>query len=266
MEKILILFLLFDALIACVFYKSLKGRAYIIPALVALGTAGYQAYKAHQQKQKAKKLKESNYVPGAVEEAIASERLRSHAASPEYTRGLEKLRQSTANTIDASKRVGGSSGQLQQSIADADAREKENIKDLHVAEAATKGEARSRLGGLLMTKGGYQQQSRDAYNATKSALIASSEQNMYNAVTGVAEGVVHSLPDSAFGAGVSTGLSKKAMAVGGGGNNYLSLNRNNRFVNGGFSPRAMRGKNGLGKVSPYDFRRDYNLDLYNTNY
>ncbi|MEJ7644272.1 MAG: hypothetical protein WKF87_06735 [Chryseolinea sp.] len=174
-----------------------------VAALLAVGQAGYSLYKSNKQKKAAKKLKESNWTPPAVEEAISSQRLAANASSPEYARGLERLKQSTANSIDASKKAGGTSGQIQQGIADSDAREKENIKDLQVADASFKNDARDRLTNLLQTKGGYQQQSRDAFNAAKSALTGASEQNQYNAVTTLGEGIVNSLPDSAFDAKAS---------------------------------------------------------------
>jgi hypothetical protein len=247
-----------------------------IMAVMALAQAGYGMYKSQQQKKAAKKLKDSNFVPTAVEEAVQSSRLQANATSPEYQRGLEKLKQSTANTISSSKRVGGTAGQIQQSVADADAREKENIKDLSVAAAGTKAQARGELQNLLLTKGGYQKESRDAYNASKSALLGAAEQNQYNAITTGAQGLVSAFPGKtpttnpatgprAFNSNLSKGLSGKGVtderasltskATAG----KYSLNANAKYPGGGYQTKALK-KNTYGLpdyssmfANPYNF-------------
>jgi len=233
-------------------------------AVMAAAQAGYGLYKSHQQKKAAKKLKDSNYVPTAVEEAVQSSRLQSNATSPEYQRGLEKLKQSSANTISTSKRIGGTAGQMQQSVADADAREKESIKDLSVAASATKAQSRGELQNLLLTKGGYQKESRDAYNASKSALLGAAEQNQYNAITTGAQGLVAAFPGKtpttgsptgtrAFETNLSKGLSGRTpidersslttKATAG----KMSFNSNARYTNNNYAVK------GLKKISPYDY-------------
>jgi len=206
MVQLFILLILIDALLSTILPRRYFHRKFfVIPALIALGTAGYQYYQSRQQEKKAKKLKPSNYVPASVNEAIASSRMAASSQSPGYNRGLEKLKISSANTIDAAKRVGGSSTQIQQAVADTDAREKELVKDLQVSDESFRNSNRNNLNNLLMTKGAYQKDSFDAYNATKSALLGAAAQNKYNAVTTLGEGVVNSLPDSAFESKVKTG-------------------------------------------------------------
>lgn len=263
----LILLLLLDALLACAFYKRLKGRAYVIPALIGLGVAGFQAYQGYKQKKQAKKLKASNYVPPSVEEALVSARMHSTADSPGHRRGLERLKQSSASSISASKRIGGSSAQLQQGVADTDAREKEHSKDLQVANSAFKNQARNNVQDLLLTKGGYEQQSQDSFNAAKSALIGASQQNTYNAVTTLGEGLVHSLPDSSFG---GTGVQKPNT----GAQNPPPLTPKQKYAQTfkmrGNSRGLGRFNRGPGEYNPYDpsmlydprYSR-YNLKQYN---
>lgn len=187
-------------------------------AAIAIAQAAYQAYKANQQKKMADKLKPSNYVPNSVREATDMARMDANATmGPTTKRGLEKLRQSTATSVENAKRVGGSPGQIQQAVADIDAREKETIKDLQVADSVDRYNRRQDLGRNLQVMGQYERMSRDAYNAAKSALRGASEQNKYNAVTNAGEGIMYSLPDNSFSstttgqAGLST-TATRAMA------------------------------------------------------
>jgi hypothetical protein len=182
----------------------------IIPALTSLATAGYQYYQGARQKKMAAKLKPSNYVPPSVNEAVSNARIESNATSPIVTRGLERLKTSTANSIENAKRVGGSAGAVQQAVVDADSREKEMTKDLSVKDAQYRAERKQELNQMLGIKGRYEKESMDAYNASKSALTGASMQNKYNAVTNLGEGIINSLPDSAF----EVGGRKKASDTG----------------------------------------------------
>jgi hypothetical protein len=167
-----------------------------VMALIALAQSGYQMYKSHQQKKKAEEMKDSRYVPPSVQQALASANSEATQLSPGYSRSVEKIRQSSATSINNAKRIGGSSNQIQNMVNNVDAREKEAIKDVEVSENAFKARARDNVRGLMMTKGGFEKDSRDAYNAAKSALIGASEQNKYNAITNLGEGIVNSLPDN----------------------------------------------------------------------
>jgi len=170
----------------------------LIPALVAIGQAGYQMYQSHKQKEQAKDLKPSNYIPAGVKEAVSNARRDSISLSPGYTRGLEKIRQSTTDSIDAMKRVGGNGRVIQQGVADADAREKELLKDLSVADSAYRANRSDHLNQLLLHQGRYEQENMDAYRATKSALLGASMRNQYNAITTLGENMVSLLPDKSF--------------------------------------------------------------------
>lgn len=168
-------------------------------ALIPLALSAYQLYQGAQQEKKARKLKESNFVPGSVREGVASARMGVNASNPAVTRGLARLKASSANTINAAQRVGGTAAQVQSAVTDVDAREKEAIKDLQVADASFKIDQQRNLEDLLREKGYYEKSSRDAFNAAKSALIGASAQNKFNALSTAAEGLVMAAPDSAFG-------------------------------------------------------------------
>lgn len=169
-------------------------------ALIPLALSAYQLYKGAEQEKKAKNLKESNFVPGSVREAVGSARMGVTGSNPAVTRGLARLKASSANTIAARKRIGGNAAQIQNTVMDVDAREKEAIKDLQVADASFKIDQQRNLEDLLREKGYYEKASRDAFNAGKSALIGAAEQNKYNALSTAAEGLVMAAPDSAFDA------------------------------------------------------------------
>lgn len=198
MAQILLFFILFNGIVTSLFRKQLAGKIYFAPALLALGQAGYQFYKSEQQKEKARKLKNSNYIPQSVKDAETMSRQGLNSQAPGFDRGLQKIRQSTASTINSAARVGGTAGQVQQAVADSDAREKETTKDLAVSNAAWKAQQRDSYQNNLQIKGRYEKASYDAWQSAKSALKGAANQNQYNAITTASEGIVNSLPDSAF--------------------------------------------------------------------
>lgn len=182
--------------------KKLRGKLFIapiIPALVALGQAGYQAYQAGRQRKMANSLRPSNYMPRSLSEAESVARADANATvSPGYTRGMEKARQISASTIDAAKRIGGNTNRIQQAVADADVREKEIAKDLEVNNEQFRSAKRRELRDVLSSKAGIEKSNYDAYAASKSALTGAAMQNEYNAISGAAEGLIYSLPDNAI--------------------------------------------------------------------
>ncbi len=185
-----------------------KGQVYIIPALVAIGQAGYSLYQAHKQKKLAEGLKPSNYIPPSVQEAVAGARVGAAASVMSgYERALEKAKTSSANTIARTSRITTNSGRIQQSVADADAREKELIKDLSVTNEQFRQGNQSNLQNLLGVQGGYEKASMDAFNQAKSALGGASMQNKYNAITTLGENLI-------TGMGSKTGIGNQVSAAG----------------------------------------------------
>lgn len=159
-----------------------------ISILANLGKAGYQFFQGQKQKQMANSLKPSNYVPPAIREAEASSRLQANASvAPGYGRFLDRLQTDTANTIAGAARATRNPNQIQQAVMDSDARNKELIKDIEVNNQAWQAQNRDKLNRVLGIKGGFERDSWDAYNATKSSLLGASMRNKYNAVSGLAE-------------------------------------------------------------------------------
>lgn len=229
MEKIFLLFFLVDALIATIFYKLLRGRAYLIPALVAVGTAAYQMFQAKKQKDLADKLKPVDSTPQAVKEAIVNARMGANAtASPGYLRGLQRIRESTSNSIDYAKRL-GNPNQTRQLITDADAREKMLLKDLEVNNEAYRRGQQDRLTNLLMREGGYQKDSQDAYNAAVSSLRGAASRNTYNAVSTLGENLIWGAPDSAFKKS-PRGLERMKASIAYNPDEYARRDADKRFV------------------------------------
>ena len=202
MEKLILFLIVLECFLACLLYKRLRGKLYFVqflPLILAAAQAGYSAYKGHQQKKKAKKLRETNFTPAALEESLAGSRMAASASGPGYNRGKAQLGQSTSNAINALRRTGGSAGAIQQAVADADARQKEGVKDLEVSDQQFKNQNRQMLTQQLGQKAGYQKESFDSMNAAKSALKGAAEQNQYNAVTGLLSGVAATAAGGGFG-------------------------------------------------------------------
>lgn len=149
-------------------------------------------YQGHKQKKMADNLKPSNYVPPSVKEAIATSRMGVNANAPGYARMMDRLKTSSANTVARASRISNNPAQVQQTVADTDAREKESIKDMEVANEGFKNENRNRLTQLLGMQGGFEKASMDAFNSAKSALLGASMQNKYNAITTLGENLIYS--------------------------------------------------------------------------
>lgn len=180
----------------------------LIAAAVQAGQSIWQYAQGEKQKKLAGKLKPGNYLPPGFSEALQRSRMDANASvGPATRRGLERLSSSSASQVNNLRRMGGNPSQIQQGVMDVDAREKETIRDLSVADAAFKADQDRNLQGLLTMKGQYEKESQDAMNATKSALTGASMQNKYNALTSAAEGIIYSLPDKAFDARTAAGAT-----------------------------------------------------------
>lgn len=163
----------------------------MLPALLGLASSAYQFYQGQQQEDAAKKLKPSNYIPPAIQEATDSARMRANnSVMPGYARGLDRLRTSTANTIYNTGKATTNPNVVQQSVADSDAREKEVMKDMAVSNAAYRTQNQDKLNQLLGVEGQYQKDAWDSYNGTKSALVGAGMRNKYNSLSSLAEGAI----------------------------------------------------------------------------
>jgi hypothetical protein len=163
----------------------------LAPLLATAAQAGYQYFQGRKQKKMANELEPSNYVPPSLKEAVRSSRMEANATTiPGFGRTMEKLRTSTANTVARTTRGTTDSNRIQQSVADADAREKEVIKDLGVANENFRLQSGQRLRGMLGIQAGNERASYDAYVAAKSALTGASMANQYNAFSGLTENLL----------------------------------------------------------------------------
>lgn len=221
MIHLLVLYTLIEAIV-CFFIKDkLKGRIYIWPLLFAAGSAAFGAYRASQQREKAKKLRPSSFVPGSLSEALSSARVDSNATSPGYLRGSEKIQQSTASNVDLAKRIGGNSSQIQQSVANADARQKDAIKDLEVYDASYRDGKKQDLRGLLLQKASFEKVNNDNYNAAVSALKGAATQNENNAISTLMEGAASSVGDGSNRAARLQDLQNQGKTLSKGQQGYL---------------------------------------------
>lgn len=178
---------------------------FAIPALVSVAQAGLQYAQAKKQDKLAKQLQPSDYVPNALKEAEATARLNTNALPVGYNRSLELGQRSTSNAIDAAKKVGGGADAVQAAVADADAREKELIKDLGVAASAEQRANRADLTNILSDRARFEKMSQDAYSAAVSALKGASMQNKYNAVTGLGQNLIYGAGMSGLGSNKTGG-------------------------------------------------------------
>lgn len=153
---------------------------------------------ADKQKKLAENLKNSNYVPGAVREATdIARRAANTPTAPGYGQAVDRARTATANAISRAERSSNNPNVVQQAVANADAAEREDMKDLDVQNQLYRERGRDRLTEALGAMGNYQQASRDAYNSAKSALKGAEMTNRYNAITTLGENLAYSMDGSA---------------------------------------------------------------------
>lgn len=159
----------------------------MFPALLALLPSLFQMGQSYAQKQKADNLKNSNYVPPSVQSGVdIATQGAAASTSPGYANQLQKVKTVGANSISKAKQVAGDPNQLQSAVQQVDARERDNTRDLSNRNQEFQFQNRGQLMKWLGIRGASEQRSTDAYNATKSALIGASQQNMYNGITGAA--------------------------------------------------------------------------------
>lgn len=181
-----------------------------IAILANVAKAGFQFYQGQKQKKMANNLKAHTYIPPAIQEAEANARMQAGSSvAPGYDRFMDKLKTQSANTIAAASRSTNNPNVVQQSVMDADARNKELIKDIEVNNQSWRAQNMDKLNRTLGIKGSFEKDSFDDYNATKSALLGSSMQNKFNAVSGMAEAATYSSAiNKMYGDGEKTKLTE----------------------------------------------------------
>lgn len=159
----------------------------MFPALLALLPSLFQMGQSYSQKQKADNLKPSNYVPPSVQSAVdMATQSAASSTAPGYGNQLQKIKTVGANSISRAKQVAGDANQLQSAVQQVDARERDNTRDLGNRNQEFQFQNRGQLMKWLGIRGASEQRSTDAFNATKSALIGASQQNLYNGISGAA--------------------------------------------------------------------------------
>lgn len=161
-----------------------------LPLAVMIGSqvinSGYQAYKSGQQKKMAKNLRPSNYIPPELKKQLsADERRASINQTKRQIRTNQQIDNTTANTANRIAKVGGSAADVIGAISAVDAKAKNaKIENEVVAEQEME-MRRDKLGRTRENVARIQLKNQDEYEAAKSALTGASDQNMFNAITGI---------------------------------------------------------------------------------
>lgn len=188
MEHLFLFCILIHGFLSLVFYKRLRGKAYIaplIPLAVAGGQAIYQYFQGEKQKNEAKKAE--SYVPPSLlqEENMA----RVQAGATRYA-GQDQdetlVRQGTADTFANVSRATTSSGDLLNAASKLDASQSKAFQGIAKTGQIFHQNAMDRLRGTLARKAGAQMQSRMYAENLRGAAT----QNQYNAAKTLGGGIV----------------------------------------------------------------------------
>lgn len=149
--------------------------------------AAFQAAQGFIQRGRAKKLKESTYIPAELQEnkALAQQQAFSRRA-PGQGRSEELVRRNLSTAIAANNRSAG--GDVNKSAAlnaSAVARADDAVGGLQAQGAQFSENAFARMAQANLGIAGQKRQNRDDYTRTKSDLIAASDQNFFNALSGI---------------------------------------------------------------------------------
>lgn len=236
MEKLFLFCIALYTLLSVIFYKRLRGKAYIaplIPLLVGAGQAGYQFFQAARQRREADKAK--NYIPPGMLEAENLARVEAGATRyPGQDRDEANIRQNTADTFQNISRATTSSGDLLNAASKLNGAQARGIEGVAKNAEIFKHNALDRYRSTLAQKAGYQMQARMYSEQLKGAAA----RNEYNGVASLGGGVVQA------------GLAGDWNKMFGGGANPMSMGYNpmsgglpstmnrNMFSTQGFNPMA----------------------------
>lgn len=149
--------------------------------------AAFQAAQSLVQRNRAKHLKESTYVPPELlmNRDLAAQQAYSRRA-PGQGQSEELIRRNLATQIAAGTRsAGGDTNKAAAITAAATARADDSVRGLQAQGQQFSENAFGRMAQSNMAIAGQKRQNRDEFNRTKSDLIAASDQNMFNAISGV---------------------------------------------------------------------------------
>lgn len=165
-------------------------------AAIALGAqllpSVFQLTTGNSQAEQARKLQYVDETPEAEKEALALARQRAgDARLPGEGLLADRIAQQQAGTAAAARATGGSAVSVLAAL-NAGQRNSDNaLADLAVKSAENQQRNQVALGGELGRVGSYQKESRNKYNAAKSALTEASIRNQFEAVKGGAAALAY---------------------------------------------------------------------------
>lgn len=162
-----------------------------IPIVLALGAAQglFQGISAISQKRKANKLKASTFEPPALTEEANIARTQANASRyAGQDIDEENLRQSGADSVSNAERAATSSGQLLNVGSKISKQTDRGFRNIARQGEAFRQNALDKYRGVLRSKAQNQLNNQNQFQAAKSALIGSSNQNAYNALSSVLGG------------------------------------------------------------------------------
>lgn len=187
MEKLFLFCILLYSILSLLFYKRIRGKAYVapvVPLLMAAGQAGYQMYQGYKQNQEADK--QQNYLPPGMVEAENLARTQANATRyAGQDQDETNIRRTTADTFQNIKTATTSSGELVNAAS-----------KLHGAQGRA-------MDGVAKTGQIFKQNSLDRYRQTQAQkaglqmqsrmyaenLRGAASKNQYNAVNSLAGGI-----------------------------------------------------------------------------
>lgn len=225
--------------------------------------AAYQAAQGFIQRKRAKDLKESTWVPPELlmNRDLASQQAYSRRA-PGQSQAEENIRRNLATTISASNRsFGGDANKAAAVAGGAAAQADDQVRRLQANGQQFSENAFARMANANQGIAGQKRQNRDEFNRTKSELIAASDQNFFNAISGVGSAGVAFGLNGGFG-GKGKGGSSTIPAAGGMAGNPASApgydpnNAYSRFLP--FDPYSNGGGNPMDPNNMYpSWRKPY---------
>lgn len=160
-----------------------------IPLLLGGIQGAFQGLAGISQRQKANKLRQSNYIPPALQEELNIGRTQANASLyPGQDIDQNNLRQGTADSFANLQRSATSSGQLLNAGSKLGGQLMRGQQNIARTGQMFRQGAMDRYRQSLRSKANVQQANQNQFQAAKSALIGSSGQNAYNALTSVLGG------------------------------------------------------------------------------
>jgi len=175
-------------------------------ALLSLPSALIGGYRAIKQHQMAKKLKMRTDMPEGFKEKLGATRLQANDTTmPGQTQMENKTRQATSDATARIKEMGSGSANMLAAASGAQANENANMESIGQTAAAYQTASKDKLNAALGEKAGYEEQNRQEFNATKSALEGASQANQEKSLKDIGSIGMSALSGS-MGGGAASGM------------------------------------------------------------